>query len=850
MTRRVALILCLLLGFSSISPAYYYFVRFNSRTGPFVPIVQKFDLNSLPNKTVTFFVSEQASVQLAPNDSFPALISELRSAAKVWNDVDSSDLRINYGGLIPPGTSSFTPSIEITFDDVAPGLVAIGAPTVLQDSNGLIVPIQKSVVVIRRDLTNKPSWGEDLYGTLVHEIGHTLGLQHTLTSSVMSTGVTRASSKARPLGADDIAGISGLYPKPGFAASTGIITGRVTLNGQGVNLASVVALSPNGPAVSAMTNPDGTYRIEGVPPRNYIVYVHPLPPALQGETYPANIIPPVDADRRGLTASGPFETQFFPGTKDPQGAFPLTIWAGSTTENVNFSVRSLGALPLHSVSTFGYPASVAIKPPFLNPNISRPFIIASGAGLVNSNAPVRGLSLNVVGSSSLGVKSYSSAPDSFVQMDVDVKSFTFSGEGPRHLLFSLNNQIYVLPAGFYQTDKQAPFIASVTSGGTDASGTRTAIIAGSNLFADTRILFDGVQAAVRSVDESGKITVSVPPAPFGYKAVVAAFNSDGQSSLFLQGDNPPGYTYDDAGTLTSSSTIPAMTTFGASSSTAILTPSSLAAGTEAMIDVMGSNTAFADGQTTIGFGSSDIVVRRLWVLSPTHLIANVFVAAQAQPASTTVTVTSGLQIVSQSGGFQIQPAGSRVVTISSQVNPTTGGTSLQPGGLATLTVVSSPGPINSSSLALSLNDRPVQILGVSGNQVTFQIPQSNSPGPAVLRLDSGDRGLPVAIQIDPAPPQIIGANSASNQPIDAAHAVRGSEVVNLIVSGLADSGSIIAASGVTVNAGGTDLTPIQVVAIGATHQVTFVLPGVTGGSTPVTVSIDGRTSAAFNLPTR
>jgi hypothetical protein len=97
------------------------------------------------------------------------------------------------------------------------------------------------------------------------------------------------------------------------------------------------------------------------------------------------------------------------------------------------------------------------------------------------------------------------------------------------------------------------------------------------------------------VDESGRLTVVVPSAPFGYRAIVAAFNSDGQSSLFLQGDNPPVYTYDD----------PAVG--GASAS---LSPSSLAAGTETLIDVVGTNTNFVDGQTSLGFGSSDIVVRR------------------------------------------------------------------------------------------------------------------------------------------------------------------------------------------------------------------------------------------------
>ena len=85
--------------------------------------------------------------------------------------------------------------------------------------------------------------------------------------------------------------------------STGSISGQVTLNGQGVNLASVVAISPSGPAVSTLTNPDGTYRISGLAPQQYLVYVHPLPPAQFGETYPANVFPPTDANRREIPAA-------------------------------------------------------------------------------------------------------------------------------------------------------------------------------------------------------------------------------------------------------------------------------------------------------------------------------------------------------------------------------------------------------------------------------------------------------------------------------------------------------------------------------------------------------------------
>src|SRR5207249_1866364 len=121
------------------------------------------------------------------------------------------------------------------------------------------------------------SYYDSFFLTAVHEFGHALGLQHTLTSGVMSTAVTRATTKAAPLSPDDVAGISALYPAGAFLAEMGSITGRVTLGGGGVNLASVVALSTSGVAVSGMTNPDGTYRIEGIPPGQYYVYVHPLP---------------------------------------------------------------------------------------------------------------------------------------------------------------------------------------------------------------------------------------------------------------------------------------------------------------------------------------------------------------------------------------------------------------------------------------------------------------------------------------------------------------------------------------------------------------------------------------------
>ena len=93
----------------------------------------------------------------------------------------------------------------------------------------------------------------------------------------MSQDVIRNTSRARPIDADDISAISELYGTTGWMATTGSISGVVTANGQPWNMASVVAIPPQGPAVSALTNPDGSYTINGLTPGQYLLYAHPLP---------------------------------------------------------------------------------------------------------------------------------------------------------------------------------------------------------------------------------------------------------------------------------------------------------------------------------------------------------------------------------------------------------------------------------------------------------------------------------------------------------------------------------------------------------------------------------------------
>lgn len=84
--------------------AYYHFLRYLTRNAPFVSVPTKWDLAALPNKTLNYYLSEQGPTALAANDSLPSILSQIRLAAKTWNDVDSSDLRITFGGIAPAGS--------------------------------------------------------------------------------------------------------------------------------------------------------------------------------------------------------------------------------------------------------------------------------------------------------------------------------------------------------------------------------------------------------------------------------------------------------------------------------------------------------------------------------------------------------------------------------------------------------------------------------------------------------------------------------------------------------------------------------------------------------------------------
>lgn len=255
------------------------------------------------------------------SEAFPAGLVD--RAFTAWTAVPNAKLSFQSAGVVNAQAGKDGQNTVTFVDELFKGQNFLALTTNWYDDTGHVteadIQIDPSVVPNRYNLQL----------LVEHEVGHLLGLDHSaVLSSVMYPFVGRGVGAT--LDSDDVVAIGSLYPRVDPNSNAATLRGHVIGDGGAVYAAQVVALNEAGqPVATALTDRQGIFEIEGIPPGTYRLYAEPL----DGPVEVKNL-----SGTWQLAKTYSFPTAFFDGA-------PLHVQAGRVYGNLD--VTTMGSIKLN-----------------------------------------------------------------------------------------------------------------------------------------------------------------------------------------------------------------------------------------------------------------------------------------------------------------------------------------------------------------------------------------------------------------------------------------------------------------------------------------------------------------------
>ena len=242
------------------------------------------------------------------------------------------------------------------------------------------------------DFTVKTDPRQFIEGVAIHEIGHLVGLAHSTIGAATMIFDSGGSGIGTVVGLskDDLAFADHSYGSPEVLATKGRVEGVISKNGQPVYGASIVLEDQFGAIVTggisrqeSFEGPDGHYNINGIPPGDYHLRVHPLQAqnALDWLVIPG-AIPLANGDQ--------VDTQFLPSNN-----MPITVTAGQTSKldvTVEAGQEPFVITGIRSPTTNGFEFTLA-RSGVAIPQGAKEYVI----GIYGPDLPTEGAALSVTG---------------------------------------------------------------------------------------------------------------------------------------------------------------------------------------------------------------------------------------------------------------------------------------------------------------------------------------------------------------------------------------------------------------------------------------------------------------------